>query len=85
MGVSEYLLPYTDALFLFIWYSVQFIFEIAVIVYVSKTLNWPARFWINPTEEVQQPASNPVATATSFVADAAQVARALKDALNTNK
>lgn len=81
MPISETAAYFTDWLFLFIWYSVQFVFEIAVIVYVSQTTGWPRRLWAGPPPQNPEPQSNPLASVGSFAADAAQIARTLKDAL----
>ncbi len=80
MGVAEFASGWADLLFLFIWYSVQFVFEIAVIVYVSQTTGWPRRLWATPVEEAPQQQANPLASVGSFAADAAQIARTLKNA-----
>lgn len=73
---------YTDMLFLFIWYSVEFIYMLSVIVYVSMTTGFPKRIWAGPPQEVVAPPQNPLAYAGSFVADAASIAKTLKETFN---
>ena len=59
MAISETAAIFTDWLFLFIWYSVQFVFQIVVILYVSQTTGWPRRLWAGPPVENPQPQPNP--------------------------
>jgi len=73
---------YTDLLFLFIWYSVEFVFMICVILFTSREFNFPKRFWASAVENAPPPQVSPLATASGFLGDAAHIAKQLRNAFN---
>jgi hypothetical protein len=46
------------------------------------TTGFPKRLWAGPPQEMQPPPQNPLAYAGSFVADAASIAKTLKETFN---
>jgi len=76
---------FREVIFNFLWHVIELVYMIAVIAYVSYTLDFPRGYWggrREPSGEIPAAAvGNSWSTAASFLQDAGQVARTLKESL----